>query len=277
MRFFSLGLIISALTCQCQAYEYEFFSAKKSEMLVSDPDQPLIRTLFTHSLGEYFNQMIFWDIGIGGAVPLLSANDGAEERAGVNVLGDFRSRFAVNSKSFDLLNADYTGGLNLVIRKPFSLPGDMEVYLFHKSSHLGDEAILDTATYHYRRINYSREVVRLLYYGTLSGAVRHAYGAHYILRKDPVAPRGRLALQYNVAIPFRFIGGRFFANSNFKCNEEHAWNMDVNVQFGIRLGKETNRIFSQKLILEFYNGYSRLGQFYDKRERNISLGIIAHI
>lgn len=270
------GLIISTLAGQCPAHEYEFFNARKGKVLVSDSVQPL-RSMFTHSLGKHFKRMNFWDIGLGGDVPLFMVSHGPEELASVNARGDFRSRFAFNSRSFDLVNTDYTGGINMVTTKPFALPGDLEVYLSHRSSHLGDEVILDTAAYHYSHINYSREVLRVLYYGTLSESVSHAYGAHYILRKDPETPRGRLALQYNIMVPFRFIGGRFFAGSDLQCNEEHSWNTDVKFQFGLKLGRETNQIYLQKLTLEYYDGYSRLGQFHDKRERYISLGIIAHI
>lgn len=276
-RLFFFGLLLSTPAGQGRAHEYEFFNANKGRVLAADPGQPLIRSMFTRSTGRYFKQRNFWDIGVGGDVPLFTASAGPEQVAGVNVRGDFRSRFSVNSKSFDLLNADYTGGLDLVLRKPFSLPGDLEVYLFHKSSHLGDDALANTAAYPYRAVNYSREAVRLLYYGTLPGALSHAYGAHYILRKDPAAPRGRLVLQYNLAVPLRLLGGRFFINSDLQCNEEHAWNTDVNLQFGIKLGDETKQLFLPKLVLEFYDGYSRQGQFYDKRERHLSLGIIAHL
>lgn len=269
-----LGLAVLALTVQCQAYDYELFSAKKGKTLTSDPGQPQIRSMFTQSLGGHFRHKKFWDVGIGGEVPLLMASKGTEERASVNVRGDFRSRFVIGLRSSDMLNADYTGGLDLVLRKPFSRPGDLEVFLYHKSSHLGDEAITDAAAYQYSRINYSREVVRVLYHRTLARSINQAYGAHYILRKDPETPRGSLILQYNITAP---LGGRFFASSDLQCSEEHSWNTDVNLQVGLKLGKEEKQVFLQKLVLEYYTGYSRQGQFYDKREQYISLGIIAHI
>ncbi|PIU18721.1 MAG: hypothetical protein COT18_09935 [Elusimicrobia bacterium CG08_land_8_20_14_0_20_59_10] len=273
-RLVLTGLLLSAAAPQCRAYEYEFFNAGKGKVLTADPGQPLIRSLFTHGTGGYFSGQDFWDIGLGGDLPLLTARRGADEAAGLNVRGDFRSRFSVGSNSFNLLNTDYTGGLDLTIRKAFNLPGDLAAGLSHTSSHLGDEVLTDTAAYTYGRINYSREVLRVLYHPPLSGAFAQAWGAHYILRKDPGTPRGRLALQYNIAVP---LGARFSANSDLQFNEEHAWTADFTLQLAVKLGGEAGQVFTQKLALEYYDGYSRQGQFHDRRERHVSIGIIAHI
>ena len=126
-------------------------------------------------------------------------------------------------------------------------------------------------------MNYSREVLRVLYYGALPGSASHAYGAHYVLRKDPAAPRGRLVLHYNVTVPLGLPGDRFFISSDLQGNEEHSWSTDVNLQLGMNLGEPSKQVFLQKLVLEFYDGYSRQGQFHEKRERHLSLGIIAHL
>jgi len=269
--------ILSVPAQQCLAYDYEFFSGEKCKVLTSDPAQPLIRSLFTRSAGGYFKPRNFWDVGLGGELPLLSASGGAGQVAGLNVRGDFRSRLMMKSRTVDLLNADYTGGLNLVGKRPFGLAGDLEVYIYHQSSHLGDDAVFGSDGFFYRRMNYSREVLRVLYYGALPGSASHAYGAHYILRKDPAAPRGRLVLHYNITVPLGRPEGRFFISSDLQSNEEHSWNADANLQFGMKLGDRSKQVFLQKLVLEFYYGYSRQGQFYDKRERHLSLGIIAHL
>ncbi len=269
LLLFSIGI--------SDAHKYEFFNAEKPKVLTADLNQPIIRSMFTRSLNGYFKHKCFWDIGMGGALPLLSITNDSEKLVSVNVLGDIKSRFIVGAHSFDLLNSDYTGGLNLLMKKAFSLPGDTEVSLIHTSSHLGDEVTIDSATYRYSRINYSREIIKALYHQSLPRNATHTFGAHYIIRKDPEIPHGRLALQYDISVPFKFMGGSLFANSDIQCNQEHNWNADVSLQISLRLGRETGQIFSQKLTLEFYDGYSRQGQFYDKRERYISLGIIAHI
>ncbi|HBA60707.1 MAG TPA: hypothetical protein DCZ92_07785 [Elusimicrobia bacterium] len=273
-RYILCGIILLAAAAQGRAYEYEFFNAEQSAVLAADPGQPVVRSLYTRSAGKYFRQMSFWDVGIGGELPLVRATRGAEQVAGVNVRGDLRSRFVISSHSFDLLNADYIGALNLRLKKPFGLPGSAEFCLSHTSSHLGDEVSLATAAYNYRQINYSREVLRALYFGSLSGSVTHAYGAQYILRKDPATPRGRLALQYDISAP---LGKRFLFDSDLLFNEEHDWAPDFTVQLGLKLGREAGQVFSQRLTLEFYDGYSRQGQFFDKRERHISIGITAHL
>lgn len=272
-----LGLLLSAPAGLCRAYDYEFFSGEKGKVLTSDPAQPQIRSLFTRGVGGYFKQRTFWDVGLGGDVPLLSASDGSGQVAGLSVRGDFRSRLMMKPRTVDLLNADYTGGLDLVRKRPFGLAGDLEVYFYHQSSHLGDDAIFGRDGFFYRRMNYSREVLRALYYGALPDSASHAYGAHYIVRKDPAGPRGRLVLHYNVTVPLGPPGGRFFISADLKSNEEHSWSADANLQMGMKLGDPSKQVFLQTLVLEFYDGYSRQGQFYDKRERHLSLGIIAHL
>jgi hypothetical protein len=250
----------------CRLYgfttESTLVGADKPPITAGDQAQPLVRSMFISSLDGGFKDKNFWDIGLGGDIPVSPSS---------NLRGYFRSRFITNSKSFDLLNTDYYGGVNTFLT---GKTGTWELYLYHLSSHMGDEVLLDTATYSYARNNYSREVVKLSYYTVLFNNISMAYSFHYILRKDPVFD-GNKAVQCDIEIPASLWNKNVTFSIDLTANEEHNWNTDICLQMRLNLKHGEKNKYRQQLTIEYYDGYSKMGQLYYMKEKYVSIGVIA--
>jgi len=279
----------------------DFFNpnTSKAKVLRADPEQALVRTVLVRNTGgsKEFKDEFFWDVGIGGDVPLFSIFTLKDKQRrnilSTNVRGFFKSRFNCFSGSFDLWNTDYYGGLSTVYDPGNKHLGEFELYFYHESSHLGDElmlnryqqfaeehpgATIDLINTFKSRNNYSREVVRLLHFKELHKDLNLAYGVHYIPRRVPSKPEGNFILQADLSYTKELLGRDFFLNTDLKVKEEHDWGADINIQLGIKLGNHEKgwlSPYSQMLVLEYYDGYSYLGQFFYKKDRYLSFGIIA--
>src|SRR5262245_46326420 len=117
--------------------------------------------------------------------------------------GGIFAQFNLDEPSFDLINADYLVGLPLTYRaQGFS----SRLRLYHQSSHLGDEFLLQQDTL--ERENFSFESVELIVSQELSWLRVYAGGEQFF-RRFPVAAATRLfhsGLEIRpVAGPIRFV------------------------------------------------------------------------
>lgn len=299
--FFSLYILFMFIILSNLSASVDFFNpnTSKAKVLRADPEQALVRTVLVRNTGgsSEFKDEFFWDVGIGGDVPLFSIftveNKQRRNIISTNVRGFFKSRFNCFSGSFDLWNTDYYGGISTVYDPGSKKLGEFELYFYHESSHLGDELMLnryrqfaeehsgasiDIINTFKSRNNYSREVLRLLHFKELAKGMNLAYGLHYIPRRNPSEPDGKFILQADLSYTKDILGRDFFVNTDIKVKEEHDWGADLNIQLGMKLGNHEKGLLSpytQMLVLEYYDGYSYLGQFFYKKDRYVSFGIIA--
>ncbi|HOX23950.1 MAG TPA: DUF1207 domain-containing protein, partial [Elusimicrobiales bacterium] len=183
----------------------------------------------------------------------------------VNAVAGVGSRFGMDLPD-SLYSSDYLGGLSTV-RRGYS--GDLEFFLYRRSSHLGDDAIYGNYGYSQRR--FSRDVLRVLYFSNPEGFVPGAYGGSYILDKSPSSPSGKLSFQYSFETP---LSQRAYFGATFLLSQEYAWALDSNLQAGLRLGSDKNDVRRPALVLEYHSGASPCGQFYAGREQTFSLGFV---
>ena len=133
--------------------------------------------------------------------------------------------------------------------------------LFHQSSHLGDEYILDNLVQ--ERVNLSYEAVDLrLSYEFFGDAVRLIGGAGNIFNREPLS-LDPWSLQTGLEIRSPWPGGRFrpVAAADAQYREENAWAADVSVRAGLEFQRWLG---SRKLqvLAEYFQGHSPNGQFY---------------
>lgn len=181
------------------------------------------------------------------------------------------SIFDLDSQSFDLINADYMVGIPLTFKK-----GNFAntTRIFHQSSHLGDEFLLRGQTD--ERINLSYESVNSLFSYHLPAGFRVYAGGGYIFHKDPsdLDPWSTQAgLEFNS--PWFWLKGalRPIAGIDVQHRQESDWDTDVSARAGIQF--ENPDFLSRKLqlLLEYYNGKSPNGQFYERDIEFFGLGL----
>lgn len=180
--------------------------------------------------------------------------------------------FDLDAESKDLINADYLGAVVLGYRRDrFSALGR----LFHQSSHLGDEFLLENRVRN--RVNLSYESVDTrLSYELFDNAVRLYGGGGYLFDQDP----RRLqpwSLQWGVEFRSPWPGPgavvRPIAAVDVQNREENAWHSDLSARAGVQFeGLVAGR--NLQILLEYFRGHSPNGQFY--KQKIDYLGVGAH-
>src|SRR5262249_3685855 len=141
------------------------------------------------------------------------------------------------------------------------------VRLFHQSSHLGDEFLLQTQDVQpvplAPRINLSYEAVEML--GSYEAqAVRVYAGGTRIVAVDP-SGLGRDRLQAGVECrgnPVHWRTSRLVAGLDVQAWSETDWDRDWSAKAGLRFRSPYGEARAMQVLLEFYNGHAPYGQFF---------------
>jgi hypothetical protein len=211
-------------------------------------------------------------VSFGETIPLLGGPSFAEGRFEVALHAAVFSIFDLDSESFDLLNSDFLVGLASTWRR-----GDLSLLgrIYHQSSHLGDELLLRSRI---ERVNLSVETLELLASRDLGEVFRVYGGASYMVHRNPsdLEP-WHLQLGLEAHSPRSWLGGalRPIGGIDLQSREETDWDIDVSIRAGVQL--ESPGMLSQRLqiMLEYYDGHSPNGQFFERAIRYWGLG--AHV
>jgi hypothetical protein len=232
--------------------------------LWADPREAQFRMGFTRdSAGE-----TWWDLNLGGDLIVLRAD---RIDAGVLTLSGralFSARFKFFTPSFDLYNTDFIGGAAAGFRHG---PTALELLLYHESSHLGDE-ILERGEQ--PRIDYSREAVRLLASHQPRGGPIRLYGGLSVnLHADPEALEHRFVFQAGAQGAWRVGRVPVYGAIDLQWKQENGWHLNVTPEAGVYLGSFASLMHEQRIYVSCFNGYSNMGQFWDRPERSIQVGL----
>ncbi|MGE5803926.1 MAG: DUF1207 domain-containing protein [Gemmatimonadota bacterium] len=207
------------------------------------------------------------NVGLGEDVAFAS---GRNRRWEISVAAGVFSQFNLGTRSIDLINTDFTIGFPLAYRAG---AGSLRLKLYHQSSHLGDEFILNTNP---TRVNLSFEAVELLASRDF-GEVRAYGGGEYIVRHEPADLKPGLL---HAGVEFRPTSpgpgsGRLIAAIDAKSSQEREWRVGwsgrVGIEFRVPMQGTTVRRFS--LQLHGYTGPAPYGQFYQENVRSLGAGI----
>jgi len=272
-------------------YDISFFDTKtpKSLVLSADPEQAIMGTSYIKCMDGSFGTKSFINLKFGGDSPLMKISAQYAQAAknsqvlhdnsfSINIRGMVRSRFNLFSNSFNLYNIDYFGGLSFLMQGEWTKSNQFEVYIFHQSSHLGDDYINFDSIKKWE--NFSRESIRVLHYLSISKDFLVAYGFQAIIRKEPVLPSGTFTFQSGLYYDFFLFNHRCSTNLDLKLREERKWSAETNLQIGFDLfpgSKSETSNYVQSFIIEFYNGPTAMGQFSGAFEQYISLGFQAKL
>lgn len=237
--------------------------------LLADPRWPH----FSASYNYHINDKTVRSVGavsFGETIPLYRTDAPIAGQVELGLQAGVFAIFDLETKSRDLLNADYfvaalaayrMGGVSALAR------------LFHQSSHLGDEYLLRTRV---ERVNLSYEGVDLkLSYDFPYGF--RLYGGGRVLFDQEPSDLKPWATQGGVEFrsPQTFWGGRIrpVAALDVQNHQENDWRADLSVRAGIQF--ESLRVLGRnlQLLVRYFNGYSPDGQFYKQKIEYIGLGV----
>ncbi|MCA9421157.1 MAG: DUF1207 domain-containing protein [Nitrospira sp.] len=184
--------------------------------------------------------------------------------------GGVFSIFNMDAPSTDLVNADYTAGL-LTSYRTGSFSGFVRIY--HQSSHLGDEFILNNRP---NRINLAYEEIDVKVSYDLFDWFRVYGGGGYLVGRDPnTLGRGTSQFGAELTSPWTLLTGKIrpVAYADFQINERSNWSITRSVMAGLQF--ENARIGDRKLqlLLEYLKGPSPNGQFFTQRTEWIGIGL----
>ena len=145
--------------------------------------------------------------------------------------------------------------------------------LYHQSSHLGDEFLIENRV---ERVNLSYEAVdvRLSYEVTdwlrCTGGPATSSGG---TRTTSSPGRPRWAWRSGAAGPSSPGSLRPLAAVDVQYREQNDWHTDLSARAGVQFEKLP--IFDRRiqLLVEYFNGYSPNGQFYREKIEYLGLGI----
>lgn len=208
-------------------------------------------------------------VSFGETIPLVAGPGPLDGRVELALHAAVFSVFDLDSDSFDLLNSDFMAGLAGTWRR-----GDLAVLgrVFHQSSHLGDELLLRDRI---DRVNLSFEAVDLLVSYDVTSALRVYGGGGLLVHTDP-SDLEPWSWQAGLELrgPDTWWGEvlRPVAGVDLQAREETDWDLDLSARAGFQLESPRLRSTRLQLLLEYYDGHSPNGQFFEREIRYLGLG-----
>ncbi len=251
-----------------------FPRAELFQSLLADPKQQQFFMAFARMRGlDQVSSQAFtaWLVGFGETLGIYRrAGSTPQQGWQVSLTAGLFGLFNWDAPSTDLINADYTFGTVISWRK---IDTSARLRAYHQSSHLGDEFVLRVGS---SRQNYAYEAID----GILAqeaGPFRLYGGGTLLLTRDPSSLR-RHRLQGGLEftgrrLPDFFRFARPVAAMDIQSWEQQKWRPSYGVRAGFELGKSGPGGRKVRLMLDYFNGFSPLGQFYDARIRYLGGGL----
>jgi hypothetical protein len=185
-----------------------------------------------------------------------------------NISGGMYAEFDLKTSSYYLMDTDYFIGFPFTFRNG---PASYRLYLYHQSSHVGDEYLLHS---NITRIEFSYEALSFIasYEWT---RWRIYYGGEVMVHYEPSNYKPvtiQSGLEYHGTEKFLW-NGRIVGGLDLKCTQENNWPLNTSFKGGLQFDESDSHGRSIRFLLEGYNGFSPHGQFYNNRMNYVGLGI----
>jgi hypothetical protein len=239
--------------------------------LIADPRQPH----FSASYQWYLDDPELTHVGSAnfGETFALFGGDLWGGRWEIGGLGGVFSIFDLDADSYDLVNSDFMAGLTFSARSD-GLSAQWRLY--HQSSHLGDEFVLNNQV---NRLNLSYEGLDLLISGNPWPWLR-LYGGGGVLLNSYPNDLHRLSAQAGVELesPVAFIGDtvRPLLAFDYASREQNHWREELSGAAGIQLENPKLSKLRVQILANYFKGNSPNGQFFVRRIETIGIGVHLH-
>ncbi len=181
-----------------------------------------------------------------------------------------------NSETCELVNSDYFLGIPLTYAYD---RWSFRARLYHISSHLGDEFIVNDPDQLISRKNPSYEALECISSYQLSGNIRTYGGPGFILHSDQSFPMKTLYVKYGAEL--RILGKKLYYHQLYGTPflaihlenwQVRDWNLDLFVKLGYELSKLQGVGRKMRLYVDYHHGYSYEGQFFLEKTQYGELG-----
>jgi hypothetical protein len=204
-------------------------------------------------------QSTFGSVGLGANFGLYrwpgqQPGDGWQ----VGLFAAINSLFDLEGTSYPLVNTDFRIGVPVSFRHG-AFSG--RARLFHQSSHLGDELILQGNAP--QRLNVSVEIVDFVLAWEHAGWRPYA-GAGYVVHGDPSDLKSvgvQVGIDY-IGSTRALFGGRLVGGFDYKSFEETDWRAGMSAKIGLQYGRPYPDRRGLTVLLEAFDGPAPYGQFY---------------
>jgi len=226
--------------------------------LIADPRWPR----FSATLQFYQHDEELGTVGapnFGAAIPIYGWRGlGIDWQAGLHA-GVF-SIFDLNADSSDLVNSDFFVGLPISARYG---PLSAQVRVFHQSSHLGDEFLLRTRA---DRINLSYEGADLRLSVKPWDWLRFYAGGGAIFNTEPNLHPWMVQGGLEITSPDPIYSNLLYpiVALDVQSFEESDWGVNYSARAGVEVRSGWLAARRLQLVMEYFNGRSPNGQFYDR-------------
>lgn len=252
----ALALLLGALVHSAKAEGFPRDDVFRP--LVADPVEPRF-FLSVLSLETDRGDTTAGSVGFGANMGLYRWSG---ERSGegwqIGIWGAVNSQFDLEEDSYPLINTDFRVGFPLSYRR-----GDFSARarVFHQSSHLGDEFILQGNAP--QRVNLSVEVFDIVVAWERAGW-RPYIGGLYVIHREPEDLKRtgfQLGVDYVGTRPVLF-GGRLVGGLDYRSLEQTDWRGGLSAKVGLQYGRPAPDRRGITVLLEAYDGAAPFGQFY---------------
>ncbi|MGH8579913.1 MAG: DUF1207 domain-containing protein [Gammaproteobacteria bacterium] len=239
------------------------------EPLIADPRWPH----FSGTVQFYQDDGELGTVGapnFGAALPFYGWRAmGVDWQVGLHA-GVF-SIFDLNEDSSDLVNSDFLGGVPLNARYG---PLSAQFRIFHQSSHLGDEFLLRVRD-QVNRINLSYEAVDLRLSLKPFDWLRVYAGGGAIVRSEPDLDPWTAQGGIEITSPGPIFHPLLYpvVALDVQSSEEADWTVDYSARAGIELRSEWLGSRRLQLLMEYFNGTSPNGQFFERKIEYFGPGV----
>lgn len=244
--------------------------------LMADPREP-----YNYAAYRYGDKVIgkqVASVGIGDDFPLFRWRDvfkwKGDLQIGIQggVWAVFNYSHIPNKKkheSCELVNTDYFLGIPLTYAYD---RWSFRARLYHISSHLGDEFIVNHPAYLHLRKNPSYEALEFISSYQLSGHLRVYGGPGFILHSDPTFRMKTLFVKYGTEL--RILGQKLYYHQLYGTPflaihlenwQVRDWNLDLFIKLGYEFSKLQGVGRKLRLYIDYHHGYSYEGQFFLER------------
>jgi len=205
------------------------------------------------------------EVSFGDSLPLKNFALDSGGAIQLTFDGAVYSVYDLDTESYDLVNADYLVGMSVVYRIE---QWSTRLQLRHKSSHLGDEYLLNHPEV--ERDNSSYEEVRgLVGYEWADWRAFGGMGA--IIRKEHYEDPLSFQTGAEKYFPTSRADVNYFLASDFQVTQRSDWQLNLSCRGGIELGNKNKRVV--RLALLYANGKAQDGQFESQNSEYYGAGV----
>jgi Protein of unknown function (DUF1207) len=175
----------------------------------------------------------------------------------------------IDPSSCELVNTDYAVGIPLTYAVD---KWSFRFRIYHISSHLGDEFLVNHPYYITHRKNPSMEAIDFFTSYQCSRYVRLYFGPGVVFHSDKTFKIKPLYVEYGMELRafgqkfyyHRLYGNPFFA-VHFENWQQRFWHLDLTLKLGYELSKLQGVGRKMRIYVDYHHGYSYEGQFFNER------------